>query len=147
MRLSLIITFVLALLLGGMASLYALEAPETASNAFSWDLGSIIAWVWLKANTAAGIAFILAAWSWVMAFLFTKKPKWKKYYDGNKGWMVEAVKMAEKQIPDDTDNKNARRADAALQYLLKLMGGNAPKDTEHLKQALNVVHGEVSKNK
>ena len=109
------------------------------------SIKDVLDWVWTQLNTPSGIALIAAVWSWVMAKLFTSKPKWKQYYDQYKGHMVAAVKYAEKQIPDDTENKSARRADAALQYVIGVIAAsqNATPDIGALKQALNVVHDET----
>lgn len=54
--------------------------------------------------------------------------------------LIEAVKFAEKAIPDDTPSKGARRADEALQYFLKLVGAV---DERAARQALTVVHSEL----
>ena len=120
------------------------EAPEAvdAAPVATQTVGTILSWAWAQLNTGAGMALIVGLWSWIIVKVFTKKPTWQKYYDQYKGHLIEAVKFAEKNIPDDTANKGAARLDMALKYFVKLQDIPTA-DTDHAAQALKVVHAEA----
>jgi len=58
----------------------------------------------------AVITAIAALASFAIAKLFAAKPAWTKY----QGLLITAVKMAEKMVPDGSENKSLARADVAL---------------------------------
>ena len=58
---------------------------------------------------------------WALKKLFAKEPKVKLFYDDYKGAMIKAIKFAEAEIPDDTENKHLRRLDLALKYTVELI--------------------------
>jgi len=80
----------------------------------NWD--TILTNVWGAVNSPFGIGILAAVVLWVLNRLYAKKPQWKKY----EGTIIAAVKLAEKQIPDDTPNKAAAKLDAALRYVLNV---------------------------
>jgi len=127
------------ILFGYMAVAIGAEVPAVVPVAES--IG-ILATIWTLLQTPQAIGVILLIWGSSLALLFAKRPKWQQYYDRYRGTLVEAVKFAEKTIPDGTDNKSAARADEALKYVLKIIG---KADEKELKQAINVVHAEVEK--
>ncbi len=105
---------------------------------------SIVDQIMAGLQTNAGITFILAIWSFIMAKLFTKKPKWRLYYEKYKGSLIEAVRLAEKAGPDDAENKAALRADAAMKLILKVVQQDEKNpDVVALHDALNVTHNEL----
>ncbi len=63
----------------------------------------------------AVVTAIVGFFAWLVARMFVKKPDWQKY----EGIMINAVKMAEKIIPDDSTNKAALRADQALKIFIQ----------------------------
>lgn len=65
-------------------------------------------------NQPIVVTFIFSGFAWLIAKLFTEKPEWVKY----EGFMISAVKYAEKQIPDETINAGLARADAALKAFI-----------------------------
>jgi hypothetical protein len=76
--------------------------------------------------------------------IYAAKPEWQAY----EGALIKAVQWAEREIPDDAQNKHLRRADLALQYVLKAyerMNGKRANQrmTEQLAQGLEIVHVEL----
>lgn len=65
-------------------------------------------------NQPVVVTFIVTGFAWLIAKLFTAKPEWIKY----EGFMISAVKFAEKEIPDGTINAGLARADAALKAFI-----------------------------
>ena len=78
--------------------------------------------------------------------VFTAKPKWKALVLQYGPKFMQAVKMAEKNIPDNTPNKGAARLDAALKFLIQLEPKlHTVKETD-LKAALTAVHTTAEAN-
>ena len=81
--------------------------------------------------------------------LFVKVPKAELFYHEYKGAMINAIKMAEAEIPDDTENKALHRLDLALQYTVQLIETAEGKKVESvaevakLKSDISLVHHEV----
>ncbi|RLF28621.1 MAG: hypothetical protein DRN14_03875 [Thermoplasmata archaeon] len=120
--------------------------PETAQQVQQQTGSNVLGFVWEQLNTTFGLAFIAGVWSWIIARLFTKKPKWKQYYDQYKGHIIEAIKLAEKGIPDGTEDKSAKRIDMALKYILALTQ-DTKTNTDDVKQAIKVAHAELEASK
>lgn len=63
---------------------------------------------------------VLATLGAILAYGLTRlhaaKPKWAKY----EGAIFTAIKLAEKKIPDNTENKGLARLNNALQYVIKV---------------------------
>ena len=79
--------------------------------------------------------------------LYAKKPLYKKY----EGYLITAVKMAEKHIVDDTKNRQLARFDHALKYILdvyKTVEGKTASDKvkSELGDAINITHHKLDKN-
>ena len=97
----------------------------------------------------AVVAFIaLTLAPWVAGKVFAKWPKARKFYDQYKGEMVRIVKLVETEIPDDTDNQHLKRADLALQYIIRLIEKRENRtlteaEKSELSNDLNEVHYEV----
>jgi len=82
--------------------------------------------------------------TWAVAKLFTAKPAWKKY----EGFLITAVKAAEKIIPDDAPNKSLARADAALRVFNERYAvayGKFPSDAivTVARLALPIIHDQI----
>jgi len=104
----------------------------------------IIAIVKNEAFINAVITAIAALASWAIAKAVTKKPEWKKY----EGLLITACKMAEKFVPDGTENKSMKRADIALKTFSDCYAcayGQFP--SKHVvavvKAALPIVHDQL----
>ncbi len=110
-------------------------------------LVNILNVVWSFLNSAVGIMLVAGAVAWLLKKLYDKKPDWKKY----EGAIIEAVKNAEKIIPDDTPNKSFARLNAALQYVLKIhaeVNGQPATEAEvaEIKEGIRIVHAELEAN-
>jgi len=105
------------------------------------SIGSL---VWLFVNSPVGLTIVGSVLVWILGMVFRQKPTWQKIYDEHKGLLVDAVKHAERAIPDDTENKAAARADAALKFVLKVqshLGGRQ----KAVKEAINAAHNVVER--
>jgi len=76
--------------------------------------------------------------------IFSAKPGWAKY----EGWMISAVKFAEKAIPDDAENGGLAKANSALQYFIesyRKAKGKEPskKLVEQVNLGLPIVHDKL----
>ena len=59
---------------------------------------------------------VIGVIAWAFVKLFERKTEWVKY----KGYVIAAVKWAEKAVPDDAENKSIRRMDEALKRFVTL---------------------------
>lgn len=85
----------------------------------------------------AVVTAIAGFFAWLVARMFARRPDWRKY----EGLMISAVKMAEKIIPDDTDNTAAARADEALRQFVeqyKQVYGTVPDDATLAEVSANM---------
>ncbi len=100
--------------------------------------------VWTALNSPVGVTVAASAALWALNKLYAAKPAWQRY----EGAIIKGVQWAEKEIPDDVANKHIRRADAALQYVLKAyerLNGRRADDRmrEQLAQGVEVVHADL----
>lgn len=101
-----------------------------------------LAWNFL--NTPVGYmvsGFIIL---FVLNKVFDSRPGWAKY----EGFMITAIKAAEKFIPNDTENKSLQKADKAIEYFIKSYEkakGKAPskKLLDQVKMGLPIVHHKI----
>ena len=104
---------------------------------------SILDLAWAFLNSPIGITLVVSAVGSLVAAVYAKKPLWKKY----EGVLVSAVKMAEKAIPDDSDNAGVKRLDEALDYTLMILGQMGvkvkAKDMPEIESGLSMVHEKV----
>ena len=71
----------------------------------------------LLSNT--GMAMVGGAFSWLVAKVIKKKPRVQMILEEYEGSIISAVKLSEKAINDDTENKSMRRLNFALTYVLQ----------------------------
>jgi len=100
--------------------------------------------VWTFVNSPAAIVAFAGVCLWLLNRLYSKKPLWQQF----EGTIIEAVRLAEKAIPDDSENKSIRRFDVALKYVLKVyeeMRGHEPARSEvaELKEGIRLIHNEL----
>lgn len=100
--------------------------------------------LWAFANSPLGIAAISALAAYLLGRLFTAKPIWQRYA----GAIIEAIKMAEREIPDDAEHKSIRRLNAALAWVLKIYHEAegrmpSPRETEALKDGIRAKHADL----
>jgi len=105
---------------------------------------AVLETVWAFANSALGIMAISALVAYGLARLFKARPVWKQYM----GAITEAIKLAEKAIPDDTPSAGARRLDEALAWVLHIYHeaeGHMPTvaEVETLKDAIRWRHADL----
>ena len=104
----------------------------------------VLAGVWAILNSPVGVSLVASAALWLINKLYAVKPAWQAY----EGSIIKAVQWAEKEIPDDVDNKHLHRATLALQYAMtayeKLNGHRASQRMEEeLKQGIEIVHADL----
>lgn len=100
--------------------------------------------LWIFANSPLGISLISGLILWLLSLLHRKKPSWEKLLLDYRGIIFDAVRMAEKAIPDDSPSKSAQRIDMALKYLLKIEPALKKKRSSDLQRALQQAHKEKS---
>ena len=110
-------------------------------------IGKILTMVWAFLNSAFGLGMVVTAVVWIGAKIYAAHPSWHKY----EGSIIEAVKYAEKAIPDDTENKAARKFDCALRYVLKIHNDvenrtATPLDVAKLSEGIRIVQAELEAN-
>ena len=96
--------------------------------------------VWAFLNTPLGISVVGAILAFLLGKVFTAKPKWKKLVLKYGPSLMQAVKTAEKNIADTTDNPGLAKLDAALKYVIELEPKLKGASDGDVKQALSAVH-------
>ena len=104
-------------------------------------LMKILDLMWLFVNSPFGMAIVVTVLTGLGAKVYASRPQWKKY----EGAIIEAIKYAEKAIPDDTENKAARKFDCALRYVLKIHNEvenrtAKPADVAMLSEGIRIIH-------
>ena len=87
---------------------------------------------------------VIGVIAWAFVKLFERKTEWVKY----KGYVIAAVKWAEKTVPDDAENKSLKRLDTALQRFIQLYEiaeKAAPSATllDTVRSQISVVHDQL----
>lgn len=105
---------------------------------------SVLTGLWAFLNTPLGLLIVASLTVLVLNRLYLKKPIWKKYV----GTLIAGVKWAEKQIPDDTENKSAAKLDAALQYVLRVHEATArraatTKEIGEFTEGVQIIHADL----
>jgi len=115
------------------------------------DGNAILNGVWTFLNSGIGFAIIWAAMVGFFIFLASRfnplQEAWKKY----EGSIITGIKLAEKQIPDDTPNTGLAKLDSALRFVLNAYAeannGKQPSDAlvEQIKQGIQIKHSELDR--
>jgi hypothetical protein len=104
--------------------------------------------IWAFINSPFGLMFIgtfmVPIMTLVMKKLLEKSPTLQELYHTYKGPLYDAVKSAEKLIPDDTENTGLQRLDRALKYLIFLQPKLAKEDPNKLKALLSQAHADIA---
>ena len=116
-------------------------AQGTTDAAPAKSIGSL---VWGFLNSALGIGILAGGLLWVLNMVYAKKPLWQSF----EGIIINAVKTAEKAIPDDTPNKAAARLDSALKLVIATYEEYQKRkatDAEvlALKNGISIVHDKL----
>ncbi|AQT67951.1 hypothetical protein STSP2_01103 [Anaerohalosphaera lusitana] len=113
------------------------------------DISNVMEMIWRFCNSSFGFAAVWAAtvgfFLWLGSRYNPFELKWKKY----EGSIITAIRLAEKQIPDDTDNAGMRKLDWALRFVLQAYAkanGSQPSQTtiEQLKEGIQIKHNELA---
>lgn len=83
------------------------------------DFGAILKSIWEDVLNSPAVVVLLAS---LLLLAINKwfKPAWDKYQAA----IIQAVKLAEKAIPDDTANAGLARFDWALKYAVKVIAAS-----------------------
>jgi hypothetical protein len=102
-------------------------------------------------NSAVGLTVLWAAMVglfWYLASRFNPlQDKWKQY----EGSIITAIRLAEKQIPDDTPNAGLARLDLALRLVLdayaQANSGRPPSADmiEQIRQGIQITHNDLDR--
>ena len=107
-------------------------------------MDTVLKTIWKALNSPVGIATVAGLVLWLLNRLYAARPAWKRY----EGAIISAVKLAEKEIPDETPNAGLRRLDVALKYVLKvyaeMTGRQASlKVAAELREGIQIKHAEL----
>lgn len=111
------------------------EAVQPASEGGSFGKA-----IWTFLNSSVGVSCVVFVLSVLAGKVFTAKPKWKQYVLKYGPQIMQAVKVAEKKIPNDTENSGLSKLDEALKYLVEIEPKLKGAVEGDLKQALTAVH-------
>ncbi len=102
-------------------------------------------------NSAFGFAVIWAALVGLFFWLSSKfnpfQEKWKEW----EGSIITGIRLAEKEIPDDTPNAGLAKLDAALRFVIRAYAdannGKQPpaKVIEQIKQGIQIKHADLDR--
>ena len=102
-------------------------------------------------NSGIGFALVWAGMVGLFMWLASKfnpfQEKWKAW----EGSIITGIKLAEKEIPNDTPNAGLAKLDAALRFVLKAYAdannGKQPpaKLVEEIKQGIQIKHSELDR--
>lgn len=102
-------------------------------------------------NSGVGFALVWAAMVGFFIFLASRFNPWREKWKAWEGSIITGIKLAEKQIPDDTPNKGLAKLDAALRFVLKAYAeannGKHPPDklVEEIKQGIQIKHEDLDR--
>mgnify|MGYP006287856121 FL=1 len=102
-------------------------------------------------NSGIGFALVWAGMVGLFMWLASKfnpfQEKWKAW----EGSIITGIKLAEKEIPDDTPNAGLAKLDSALRFVLKAYAdannGKQPpaKLVEEIKQGIQIKHSDLDR--
>lgn len=96
--------------------------------------------LWTFANSPLGLVIAGAVIAILLARVFTAKPAWQAVFDRHRPAFFDAVRFAEKAIPDGSENVALRRLDEALKWVAKLEPSLANQDKQTLARAITEAH-------
>lgn len=115
------------------------------------DGNAILNGIWTFLNSGIGYAIIWAAMVGFFIFLASRFNPWQEKWKQYEGSIITGIKLAEKQIPDDTPNAGLARLDAALRFVLNAYAeannGKQPSAAlvEQIKQGIQIKHSELDR--
>ena len=112
---------------------------------------TITSGIWTFLNSTPGFALVWAAMVGLFLWLASRfnpfQEKWKAW----EGSIITGIKLAEKQIPDDTPNAGLAKLDSALRFVIaayaEANNGKQPSAAliEEIKQGIQVTHNELDR--
>ena len=115
------------------------------------DGNAIFNGIWTFLNSGIGFAIIWAAMVGFFIFLASRFNPWQEKWKQYEGSIITGIKLAEKQIPDDTPNSGLAKLDSALRFVLNAYAeannGKKPSDAlvEQIKQGIQIKHSELDR--
>ncbi|MBI1373356.1 MAG: hypothetical protein GC159_11550 [Phycisphaera sp.] len=109
---------------------------DSLSDLFNSGLGFALIW-----------ALLVGLFIWLSSAFNPFEEKWKQW----EGSIITGIKLAEKQIPDDTPNAGLAKLDAALRFVLKAYAdannGKQPptKLIGQIKQGIQIKHADLDR--
>jgi hypothetical protein len=103
------------------------------------EVGSML---WALLNSPVGVTVVGGVLVWVLGLLFTRQPTWESVFVKYRGQFFDAVRHAEKAIPDGQGEASGK-VDAAMKFLLQMEPSLARYKEKDLKHALAEAHAEV----
>lgn len=100
-------------------------------------MGTIL---WNFVNSPVGLMIVGTILAGILGAVFKAQPAWQVVFDKHKGLFFDAVRAAEKAIPDDTPNPGAAKADFALKLILKLEPSLTGAKEVDLQKAITAAH-------
>lgn len=128
---------------GDLAAPELADVSATASAAPAVQPAGVLAQVWAYLNTSAGVTVLLGVITWILGRVFTAKPEWRVVYDTYRPALMQAVKFAEKEIPDDSPNRVLARVDAALHKAIQIDAAINSHSADAITQAIAMVHADA----
>lgn len=103
--------------------------------------------LWNVLNEPFAIGLLAVGFIALLDYIHSRKPTWEKYT----GAVIEAIKAAEKVIPDDTENKSIQRLDAALKYAVKVIEDAenrklGDREVDDLADGIKQIHADLEAN-
>lgn len=99
--------------------------------------------VWAFLNSPLGYTAIIAVVGLIAEKIYLKKPLWQQY----EGVFISAVKMAEKAVPDDSENTAVDRLNQALRYVVKVLEKRGKKvkkkEIAEIESGIGLIHEEL----
>jgi hypothetical protein len=115
------------------------------------DMAAIIESLRNFFNSGFGFAFgwlvMVGVFLWLASKFNPLQEKWKAW----EGSIITGIKLAEKEIPDDTPNAGLAKLDAALRFVLNAYAeannGKQPSArlVEQIKQGIQITHSDLER--
>lgn len=102
--------------------------------------------IWEIVNSPVAITLAAMLLVYLLNRLYARKPLWQQW----EGTIITAVKMAEKAIPDDVENKAFKRLNEALQYVVRVYEEArgmppTPEQIDELREGIQIKHAELER--
>jgi hypothetical protein len=102
-------------------------------------------------NSSVGIALVWAGMVGLFMWLASRSNPFQEKWKAWEGSIITGIKLAEKEIPDDTPNSGLAKLDAALRFVLNAYAeannGKQPsaKEVEQIRQGIQIKHADLDR--